>query len=474
MFAFFSHQNLLYYDDIFDIFLPMSSFHFASPWLEQLKKERPQFRLEKDHSCDIVVIGAGIAGVSTTYQILKNTSSSVLLIDAGRIAHGASGRNAGQVVNCSERSFSSITEEFGVDMAIKAHLSIESAWGILDDMLSDCGLQTPLYKCVGYTGLTTLEDVIEGLNEQYAYVQSGLKAEPMLLSLHANLLKNIPAHLQSLITEVPHSTLLHALCTEDPQFIAASSSPIGCINSSLLCEELVAWMVKHFPDRLTVAEHAPVTDVILLEDHAKIHTANIAITSKKVVLCTNGFENFTIEDLSGDAINPSFHRNVAGRIAYMTGYLDAGTQDAAALSYNISEDLENTPYYYLTRRPYEHTEHGKKTLLCIGGPERDLPNDAEFDPNAEPPESIVEDIERIGRDVYHTPPSHDIHTFVWQGLMGHTPNRIRRIGAEPRNPVLLYNLGCNGVGILGSIYGGKRIAELVQGIHLPPSIFDPK
>jgi glycine/D-amino acid oxidase-like deaminating enzyme len=63
--------------------------------------------------------------------------------------------------------------------------------------------------------------------------------------------------------------------------------------------------------------------------------------------------------------------------------------------------------------------------------------------------------------------------FQWQGLMGYTPNNIRRIGFEPRNSALLYNLGCNGVGMLPSVYGGKRIAQLLSGIHLPPSIFDP-
>ncbi len=450
------------------------AFHFNSPWLEQLQKDRPQFRLERDHTCDITVVGAGIAGVATTYQILKQTSSSVLLIDAGRIAHGASGRNAGQVVNCAERPFSSICEEFGVEMATQAHLLIESAWGILDDIITRCDLKTPLYKCIGYTGIATLDDLLENLEEQAAYSKAGLKADPILLSLHANLLEQIPSHLRSLVSEVPHSTVLQALHSEDPQFIAATSSPIGCTNSSLLCEELVAWMVKQYPDRLTVAEHAPVTEVILQHDHAHIHTKDLKITAKKVVLCTNGFEHFSIENLAGDAINPSFHRNVLGRIAYMTGYLGEGNEVAAALSYNITEDPENTPYYYITRRPYEHAKHGKKTLLCIGGPERDLPNDADFNPQSEPPAGITEEIERIGRTVYHSPPPHDTHTFVWQGLMGHTPNRIRRIGAEPRNPILFYNLGCNGVGILGSIYGGKRIAELVQDIHLPPSIFDPK
>jgi len=58
--------------------------------------------------------------------------------------------------------------------------------------------------------------------------------------------------------------------------------------------------------------------------------------------------------------------------------------------------------------------------------------------------------------------------------MGYTENKVRLIGAEPRNPVLLYNLGCNGLGLLPSIFGGKRIADILSGRPVEPMIFDPK
>ena len=64
--------------------------------------------------------------------------------------------------------------------------------------------------------------------------------------------------------------------------------------------------------------------------------------------------------------------------------------------------------------------------------------------------------------------------FAWHGLMGYTKDKIRRVGCEPANPVLMYNLGCNGVGLLPSIAGGLRIARLHCGMTLEPSIFDPK
>jgi glycine/D-amino acid oxidase-like deaminating enzyme len=57
--------------------------------------------------------------------------------------------------------------------------------------------------------------------------------------------------------------------------------------------------------------------------------------------------------------------------------------------------------------------------------------------------------------------------------MGFTPNGIRLVGPEPLNPVLLYNLGCNGVGLMPSIFGGRKIARFLAGEVLPPSMFDP-
>ena len=51
-------------------------------------------------------------------------------------------------------------------------------------------------------------------------------------------------------------------------------------------------------------------------------------------------------------------------------------------------------------------------------------------------------------------------------------NGVRMVGPEPKNPVLLYNLGCNGIGILPSIYGASKIARHIKGENVEPSIFD--
>ena len=66
------------------------------------------------------------------------------------------------------------------------------------------------------------------------------------------------------------------------------------------------------------------------------------------------------------------------------------------------------------------------------------------------------------------------YDFHWHGLMGYNDSGVRVIGAHPRHPRLLYNLGCNGVGFLPSIFGGQRVGQALAGEPLRPSIFDPR
>ena len=53
-------------------------------------------------------------------------------------------------------------------------------------------------------------------------------------------------------------------------------------------------------------------------------------------------------------------------------------------------------------------------------------------------------------------------------------NKYSRGWRRTKNKVLMYNLGCNRVGILTSIYGGKRISDILAGAVLAPSLFDPR
>ncbi len=232
-------------------------------------------------------------------------------------------------------------------------------------------------------------------------------------------------------------------------------------------------MQKTYPDRFALYEHAPVHKIILNETAALLDVETYSLEASRVVLCTNGFENLHIINKNGLEVDARYHHLVRGRVAYMSAYLEPLDKPPVATSYETpDEPTENLPYYYLTRRPYEFEPGEEHNLVSIGGPEEPFEEDV-YSRELEYPEHAMEIIDTFVRTIYE--PGHHGHVeyeFTWHGLMGYTANGVRMVGPEPQNAVLLYNLGCNGVGILPSVMGGRKIARHLAGESVKKSIFD--
>lgn len=451
-----------------------------SPWIHQLRRTRPVVSLTSDCKADVVIVGGGIAGVSTAYFALRDTTQSVALLEADKIAHGATGHNAGQLTSYFERPLKELVEEFGLEAACEAQRSVESAWALIDEIVGDAQLATPLYRFTGYAGIANEEGLITHLEENKLRRLGGLQPNPILVSDTWERISELPTEYEGLYSLAPHSAIRSLIEARSERYIACVSSPKGCMNSALFSEELVGYLLATYPERFSLHEGSPVKTVKLVEAGAELSVGEHTVHGSRVVLCTNGFENFHIDNTIGQDIDTSFHGNVFGRIGYMSAYLEPQKHPPAAISYYLPESITNVNdqageiYFYLTRRPYAHESSTAYNLVSTGGPEKVLPNDAIYSREDYCSFDVKIAIEEFLRDNYDKYPEGDAeHLFCWHGLMGYTPNRVRRIGPEPVNPTLLYNLGCNGVGILPSIYGGKRIARFLNNEAVEKSIFDP-
>ena len=451
-----------------------------SPWLHQLNRTRPIEPLTKDASADVAIVGGGIAGVMTAYFTLRDTSKSVLMVEADKVAHGATGHNAGQIASYFERPFAELVEEFGLQLAADGQRSVESGWALLDSIILEAGLATPVHRFTGYAGCMSLAQVLAHLRDNQLRVEGGLPAETMTIAEEWIEGKDIPEEFSDLYQFAPQRDILALLNTNNPVYIAALSYQKGCTNSALICEEIVEYLLATYPDRFQLHEGTEIKVVRLQKEAATLQTANFhTVTAERVVLCTNGFEYFTLVNEAGADIDTSFHHLMSGRIGYMAGYLEPMDMPPTAISYfqspdPTSEDPTGESYYYLTRRPHSEEGSTAQNLVCIGGPDSVLPNQALYERDMPFAEDRREEIDGFMCGTYvHHPVGTVEYAFTWHGLMGYTPNGVRRVGTEPKNPVLLYNLGCNGVGILPSIYGGKRIATILSGRTCEPSIFDP-
>lgn len=453
-----------------------------SPWLAELERHRPLEQLTAYHETDVVVIGGGIAGTITAAFTLLDTSLRVTLIEAGKIGHGATGRNAGQMLTEFERPLAELVTEYGFEEVKVGVRAVETAWKLLETLQEKLSLKTPITHAPGYDGFADQQAMLEALENLYWKREIGVFWSEMRIAKQGMDLRTIPERFSGLWVEDTQSSILADLETHDLAYFALCQTKLACTNSAQLSEEIVGTLLKRFCGRFRLFERSPVQELYLAGEGVTLLVNQYHVKAKQVVLCTNGFERFKIFHHRGVDVNDQVHRDIRGTVSFMQAYVVPAFIPIKGMSYYSSSQTApaddpsgGDTFVYLTRRPFRPRQGSLEGLVCVGGPETSLPEEKIYDPEEHLPKRIRQEFDEF---LHGTPlGAHaDAHhpAFEWHGLMGYTNGRVRCVGREPCYANLLYNLGCNGIGIMTSIYGGKRIAGLLvdkdDGAHL----FNPK
>ncbi|WP_208877451.1 NAD(P)/FAD-dependent oxidoreductase [Streptomyces sp. PBH53] len=103
-----------------------------TPWATSQEATRP--RLRGRRRCDVAVVGAGLTGLSTALELLTlNPESRVVVLEADRVAAGASGRGTGLLGPRIGPALQVARRRFGDDVARAAHLwSVAAVRHVLD------------------------------------------------------------------------------------------------------------------------------------------------------------------------------------------------------------------------------------------------------------------------------------------------------------------------------------------------------
>jgi gamma-glutamylputrescine oxidase len=111
--------------------------------------------LDGDTSCDVAVVGAGLAGLSAAID-LRSKGYNVVLLEAREVGFGASGRNGGQAIHGLACDQAEIEAQLGLDEARRIWaLSIE-ALTLLRQRIQDHGIACDWQD--GYLSLATSAD----------------------------------------------------------------------------------------------------------------------------------------------------------------------------------------------------------------------------------------------------------------------------------------------------------------------------
>ena len=469
-------------------------YNHISPWMQQLNRVRPLYILETDVATDICIVGGGISGVMTAYQILKNTDKKIVLVDAHKIGHGATGHNAGQLVSELERSVVSLVGDFGLQKTVEALNGIHSSWTLLEEIIQEANIDVPYSTFEGYNVYSTRKQIQEKLADIALMREGDIHVKKIYISeQHVDSLELDKSHMQY-VEIIPHESILSLSGSIDTQYIAAHPQRKGCLNSALLTEALTLYLQATYGiQRFQVYEETPIVSIDLDLEHVAIITgSNKTIAADKVILCTNGFEHFKIRDVN-EKIEFSFHKNVKGNVGYMMArteelshapsafaYFDKSFDDASLFAVEHHIDITKDvvyggEYVYSTRRPYDLGHDEPKNLFCIGGKGFIMEDTSTYGKNHVFNPDIKKEYDKFMLKTFSEKDNQRIDgdkEFIWHGLMGYTSNGLRMVGFEKRNNKLMYNLGCNGVGIMPAIWGAKRIAALLNG-DTSTSIFDP-
>jgi len=132
-------------------------------------------QLAEDTEADVAVIGGGIAGLCTAWEVAA-TGRSVVLLEADRIATGVTGYTTAKLSSLHTLAYARISQAFGTDAARLYAQSQQSAVERAASVATELGVDCDLERVPGYTYAETEAEAPRMREEAEAARAAGLEA----------------------------------------------------------------------------------------------------------------------------------------------------------------------------------------------------------------------------------------------------------------------------------------------------------
>lgn len=416
-----------------------------SPWLAL----RTPFRaaaLDADRETDVLVVGAGVAGLATAQAVIRRTALTCVVVEQETVASGASGNNAGHLASGYEAGYAVFARTRGRQVAAQARAAVTEGRAALGKIIVEwnveCDYQV-VRSMVAYASAARLEH------------DAAADAELFPSDLRGGRYYLDPRHLDARTSAfpVPVASLdpadyVGTVLANFPAAGVRDGSPTGLIHARAFCHSLAHALVRRHPERIAIYERSPFHGFVPHEGLYRCRVGAHMVCARHLVFATNGYAPSPSPPTLACAVSPALH--------CMLGFETAPAGVPHAFGWYSDEATGG--FFYGNVRNWQGGRH----LLVLGGP------DHLALAGASTADRVAFRAASFGRllafaRAMRIVPADARPDYRWCGVLGYSDDGLRLVTRDPEHPRVYHNVACNGVGLLLSCYGGERMAQLIGG-----------
>jgi glycine/D-amino acid oxidase-like deaminating enzyme/nitrite reductase/ring-hydroxylating ferredoxin subunit len=377
--------------------------------------------LQESISCDVCVVGAGLAGITTAY-LLSKEGKKVVVIDARAVGDGNTGRTTAHLASALDDGFPNLISLFGTDGTRLAVQSHQAAIDKIEEIAKDENIDCDFTRVDGYLFANNSEQNDKLMQELEASHQIGWR--DVMLRKHAPL-DTLTAFS---ILQFPNQAHFHVM-----KYMAG-------LTQVLLDKDVRVYTHTKAVDFKT----GPINTVVTENGHT--------ITANHLIVATNTPVNDFV----------TMHtKNYPYRTYAIALEVPAGSVPDA-LYWDMDE-----PYHYVRLLKGKANADGRtgNDLLIVGGEDHKTGQD---DHNI----NHFRELERWARLKF---PMAGALQYSWSGQVWEPLDSLGYIGRNPGDAREVYIVtGDSGHGMTHSTIAGVLITDLIMGRTNPwEKLYDP-
>lgn len=375
-------------------------------------------------SADVIVIGAGIAGLSTAYWLgHEDPDIKVVVLEKYQHGAGASGRNAGFITCGSVEHFNRLVGKHGPEEALEMWRFSETNLALLKEHIIGHGpkeQEALMFEQKGSFSLASTDSELKELK----------KSAELMASM------NIPVEI---LEEKAVASRLGAVnFVGGIKYIDDAS-----IHPMRLLGQIHNTIKKRFKN-IQLIENAEVHDITTSHDDKLVKTKVGHFKAPMVVMATNAYSPL-LNSYFKDKIFP--------------------TRGQILATAPVARFMEGPCYANFVLDYFRQLPTGE---MIIGG-FRQLQKDSEVGYSDEITDVIQHSLEKFLKD--HIPALKQTPiTHRWSGIMGFAADGQPMVGSLPSDSQISYISACTGHGLGLSFHSAKTLVDSMMGRAIPKFI----